>query len=79
MESVVMRAYVGWKGPGWGAIVRNRRAVEGWTEDDQRRGNRTMVCHRRPWTASPCIDAVMFTLGVSPKQEERDDMQSYAG
>ena len=38
-----------------------------------------IVCHRHPWTASSCTDAVMFTFGMPPEQEERDGMQSHAG
>ena len=38
-----------------------------------------IVCHRRPWTASSCTDTAVFTLGMSPEQEERDGMQSHAG
>ena len=37
------------------------------------------VCRQCPWTASFCTDAVTFTLGMSPEQEEGDSRHGRQG
>ena len=73
-----MRASMEGERLGRGTIVRNKRAVEGETWDYQPRGTGRQFVTDIHGIASSCTDAVTFTLGISPEQEEGGSMQSHA-